>query len=83
MAGHIIACHVDESGGMAELAEAERLLAAAYGPGAWVPATQDCRECQERKHGACNGVALIDEGHEVLEVDCICASQGHRTEAKS
>lgn len=33
---HVLMCEVDESGGMAELAEAERLLAAAYGSGAWV-----------------------------------------------
>lgn len=30
-------CEVDESGGMADLAAAEKLLTAAYGPGKWVP----------------------------------------------
>jgi hypothetical protein len=39
--------------------------------------SQRCRECGEGKHGACNGTALVDEGHDVLEVDCICASGGH------
>ena len=38
---------------------------------------QQCRECTEGKHGACNGVALVDEGLDVIEVDCICASQNH------
>jgi hypothetical protein len=38
---------------------------------------QRCRECTEGKHGACNGVALVDDGHDVLEVDCICADGGH------
>jgi hypothetical protein len=32
----ILACHVDESGGMAELTAAEALLTDAYGPGSWV-----------------------------------------------
>lgn len=77
MTGRIIACHVDESGGMAEITAAETLLSAAYGPGEWVPATQDCRECQEGKHGACNGEALVDDGMNILSVDCLCASGGH------
>jgi hypothetical protein len=38
---------------------------------------QRCRECGEGKHGACNGTALVDDGRDVLEVDCICASGGH------
>lgn len=39
-------CHVDESGGMAELAAAEALLTAAYGPGSWATndATVDWKE---------------------------------------
>lgn len=37
----------------------------------------DCRECAEGKCGACNGTALIDDGMDVVEVDCICASQNH------
>jgi hypothetical protein len=39
--------------------------------------TQVCRECTEGKCGACNGTALVDDGFDVLEVDCICASGGH------
>lgn len=33
----ILACTVDESGGMALIAAAEDVLAAAHGPGEWVP----------------------------------------------
>lgn len=39
---------------------------------------QECRECSEGKHGACNHTALVDDGHNILEVDCICASGGHQ-----
>ena len=39
--------------------------------------TQNCRECREGKHGACNGTALIDDGLNIIEADCICASGGH------
>lgn len=54
---------------------------AAIEPGSFV-VTEDrsrshCRECQEGKHGACNGTALVDDGFDVVEVDCICASQSH------
>jgi hypothetical protein len=38
---------------------------------------QRCRECGEGKHGACNGVALVDDGMNILEVDCICESECH------
>lgn len=36
-----------------------------------------CRECSEKKHGACNGTALIDDGQDVLAVDCLCAAADH------
>ncbi|MDQ7877335.1 hypothetical protein Q9R08_05025 [Microbacterium sp. QXD-8] len=39
----------------------------------WRDEPQMCRECTEGKHGACNRVALVDDGQDVLEVDCICA----------
>ncbi|MDR7113902.1 hypothetical protein J2X03_003804 [Microbacterium trichothecenolyticum] len=49
----------------------------------WCNPPQVCRECSPiggAKHGACNGVALVDEGLEVLEVDCLCASGNHGSE---
>jgi glutaredoxin-like protein NrdH len=52
-------------------AEIDRIIAA------WRGRRDDCRECTEGKHGACNGIALVDEGLDVLQVDCICASQNH------
>lgn len=36
-----------------------------------------CRECAETKHAACDGTALIEDGSEVLAVDCLCAKQEH------
>ena len=43
--------------------------------------TQHCRECQEGKHGACNGTALIEEGLDIIEADCVCAAADHFGEA--
>lgn len=43
-------------------------------------ARQVCRECSPiggSKHGACDGSALVDEGHDVLTVDCLCAAANH------
>lgn len=37
-----------------------------------------CRDCEEGKHGACNGEALIEfEDGEVSEVECWCAGVAH------
>ena len=38
---------------------------------------QACRECRETKHSACDGSALVDDGMNILSVDCLCASGGH------
>jgi hypothetical protein len=38
---------------------------------------QVCRDCCEGKCGACVGTALVDDGNDVIEVDCICGSQNH------
>lgn len=38
---------------------------------------QVCRECAETKHGACDGTALVDDGHDLVSVDCLCAAGGH------
>lgn len=40
------------------------------------PFTQ-CRDCGEGKHGACTGTALVEDGNDILEVDCLCAAANH------
>jgi hypothetical protein len=37
-----------------------------------------CRDCEEGKHGACNGEALVEfENGDVSEVQCWCADVAH------
>jgi hypothetical protein len=55
----------------------DALIAERFTPDDDEPARR-CRECAESKHGACNGEALIDDGRDVLTVDCICASGGRQ-----